>query len=262
VGGNDIVTLTFTDNTAPILYGDAGTMTGHATGGHDTITAETSGSIDVTTYGDAESMSDDTRGGGDTIRIDGIFGSDTYGDAGQMSGNARGGKDKITVEVSEHALISGDGGVLSGNARGGDDTITILSTTGQGGEVDDPSGATLVYGDAVTMTGQTQGGKDRLIGGHGDEDFWGDAAIKAATAIGGRDTFVFGADSGHDRVHDFQPGKDHIEIGGIAADSFDELSITEMLIDGKSASVIDLGGGSDVTVFGAMTLGASDFWFV
>jgi serralysin len=114
------------------------------------------------------------------------------------------------------------------------------------------------------MTGKAQGGNDRLIGGHGNEDFWGDAGTKASTAIGGKDTFVFKADSGEDRIHDFQQGKDHIEISGYAADSFGELAIDQVLIDGKAASVVhlDTGGDDTVTVYGAMTLAASDFWFV
>ncbi len=73
---------------------------------------------------------------------------------------------------------------------------------------------------------------------------------------------MFEADSGHDRIHDFQQGKDHIEISGYAADSFGELDIEPDLIDGKAASVVHLDTNNDVTVFGALTLKASDFWFV
>ena len=51
---------------------------------------------------------------------------------------------------------------------------------------------------------------------------------------------MFAADSGHDRIHDFQQGKDHIEVTGYAADKFDELDITPDLIDGKAAWVVHL----------------------
>ncbi len=36
----------------------------------------------------------------------------------------------------------------------------------------------------------------------------------------------------------------------------------QALIDGKAASVVHLDANNDVTVFGALTLKASDFWFV
>jgi len=113
--------------------------------------------------------------------------------------------------------------------------------------------------DAVTMSGSAAGSDDRIIGSHGVDDMWGDAQFLFDKAKGGKDTFVFLADSGHDRVHDFKQGMDKIELRGTAADSFSDLKIVKTTLDGKAASLVQFGDGNDVTVATSATLKASDF---
>jgi hypothetical protein len=91
---------------------------------------------------------------------------------------------------------------------------------------------------------------------------WGDAAVLGAGIAGGADTFAFAAGNGSDIVHDFELGKDVIEVGTGAA-GFSELSISAAGAD----SVIDFGGGNsvvvkDTTSGGASLLGEADFVFV
>jgi Ca2+-binding RTX toxin-like protein len=48
-------------------------------------------------------------------------------------------------------------------------------------------------------------GDDRIIGGPGDDNLYGGP---------GADTFVYTTGSGWDRIHDFQPGIDKLEVKG------------------------------------------------
>ncbi len=88
------------------------------------------------------------------------------------------------------------------------------------------------------MSGSAAGSDDRIIGGAGEDDMWGDAKFMLDKAKGGKDTFVFLADSGHDRVHDFKQGMDKIELRGTAAHSFADLKIEKTTLDGKVASLV------------------------
>ena len=112
------------------------------------------------------------------------------------------------------------------------------------------------------MSDNARGGNDRLVSGHGNENLWGDAATMTGHAVGGNDAFVFEASSGHDRIHDFQQGKDQIEVGGYAASSFADLAIETTAINGDPVSIVHFDANNDVTVFGSITLQASDFDFV
>jgi len=211
------------DHNGILAYGDAGAMTGHAKGGNDTINVE---GISVAVYGDAKTMTDNTVGGADKLTGYGGLGTTIVGDAETMSGHAKGGKDVITMS---------------------------------GGSEPDSS---VAYGDAVTMSGSAAGGDDRIIGSGGANDMWGDARFMFDKAKGGKDTFVFLANSGHDSIHDFKQGMDKIELRGTAAHSFAELKIEKTFLDGKVASLVHFDPNdtsNDITVVTSAKLKASDF---
>lgn len=150
-------------------------------------------------------------------------------------------------------LTGTDVGEQIGGAAG-DDVIT-----GEGGN-DILSGAT---GNDTLSGGQ---GDDRLNGGSGDDTIDGGdgndfvnagSGDDVLTGGGGNDTFVFGPNSGNDRITDFSDD-DTIDIGRSGANSIDDLSI----INTNGGAQIDHGGGS-VLVEGASAddLDASDFVF-
>jgi Ca2+-binding RTX toxin-like protein len=225
-------------------------MSGYTTGGNDRIQATGIGHAFVIAIGDGGTMKDHAKAGNDTIQLSDFITIEAFGDAGAMSGHTVGGRDRITVSSGLSATVAGDAGTMSGNARGGNDVLTV---SGEGDQ--------FVYGDAGTMSGHAKGGNDRLIGGPGDQDLWGDAGTMSGHARGGKDTFVFMADSGNDRVHDFEKGKDRMEVSGYTAHSFGDLSIDSITVDDAAASLVHFDANNSVTVLGAELLRASDFHF-
>jgi len=112
------------------------------------------------------------------------------------------------------------------------------------------------------MYGAARGGDDTLISGAGDDEMWGDASVMSAAAIGGSDTFSFAPLNGQDTIHDFEQGKDHVELIGLGVESphtFDGL-LPYISSDGTD-SVIDFGAGNSITVHGITTFLQSDFIF-
>lgn len=83
-------------------------------------------------------------------------------------------------------------------------------------------------------------GADVVIGGKGNDKLWG---------LGGKDTFVFKAKSGKDKIMDFTAGKDKIQIkkglGGID-NAKEALNKAKQLKNGDV--VIDLGKGNKITL--------------
>ena len=121
-----------------------------------------------------------------------------------------------------------------------------------------------LYGDAETLSDHARGGNDRLISGAGTDHMYGDAATIAATARTGHDTFVFGPDSGGDFIYDFEPGKDHIEVDGVAesfADLEQRIEASDADGDGTTDSIVHFDEAAAVTVYSvSLTLG--DFIFI
>ncbi|CAN7616306.1 Ig-like domain-containing protein [Phenylobacterium sp. LjRoot225] len=194
--------------------GDAARLSGHATGGDDTVDA-LSMSLSVG-IGDANSLTDYARGGDDVVVLSGggPHGSATrgYGDGETMSGHAVGGDDTVTAHTAY-----GDAQSLTDYAQGGDDLVA--------GRVDYPNFISSLYGDGAELLGHAQGGDDTLVGtDHAPDVMWGDAATVAATATTGADLFVFHLNDREDKIMDFEPGKDRIELVGLGVTGFADLS--------------------------------------
>ena len=101
-------------------------------------------------------------------------------------------------------------------------------------------------------------GKDKLIGGKGNDLLQGDAGNDVLRGQAGRDIFVFGADSGTDRVMDYVDGVDTLRIADHAG-GFDSLSISRS----NGNKIIEHDGGTIILDGkGGVTLTASDFDFV
>lgn len=196
------------------VFGDADVLRGRASGGDDTISVFASVEILV---GDARLMRDAARGGGDSLTAGGARAA-VFGDAELMQDHARGGDDVIrgssgsgSRSSADNALY-GDAYAMSGRTVGGDDVIR-----GGGGY---PGSDNTIYGDAHTLSGHAHAGNDTLTGGNSARnDLWGDAAeIEGGHVVTGCDVFVVTPSSGTSTIHDFEPGKDLIDLT-----AFDEI---------------------------------------
>jgi hypothetical protein len=215
-------------------------------------------------------MSGHARGGNDIIQDNTGLNNTILGDAEKMSGHARGGNDVVAASapsgsrIAANSDVFGDGRILSGHAKGGDDILF--------GAVGFESVARL-YGDGLELRGHAKGGDDRLVSrGFDKDEMWGDAATVGKHAKTGDDVFVFGTVlgcdvvNGSDVIHDFEPGKDLIDLTAFAAagiDSFDDLTSRISIKDGDSVIDLNTGNltGNSVLVADICTLSADHFIF-
>lgn len=156
-----------------------------------------------------------------------------------------GGHDVIYGGAGSDQLYGGPGNdVLYGGE--GDDRIW-------GGAGDDAlyggEGNDILYGGD---------GDDRLFGGPGDDRLYGGPGDDVLTGGPGRDVFVFGRGHGHDRITDFTPGEDRIELS-LGRIGFGDLGFSALGGD----LLIDTGAGT-ITLSGLAPgdLSAGDFLFV
>jgi len=144
---------------------------------------------------------------------------------------------------SGNDFISGYGGddTLDGNAgddvlRGGDDDDVLLG--GIGGD--------RLFGD---------GGDDTLSGGD-------DGDIDYLTGGQGADVFVFGDQTGRDRILDFETGTDTVDLSAnTALNGFADVLAAASEVNGHVR--IQLGGTNLLYIYDTAIadLSATDFWF-
>jgi Ca2+-binding RTX toxin-like protein len=101
-------------------------------------------------------------------------------------------------------------------------------------------------------------GDDVLAGGEGNDTLYGGAGDDTLTGGEGSDTFNFMKNDGVDVITDFEDGTDFIRLVDFPFSSTSGFTINE----GSGDSVIDLGGGQQVTVQGVTGLTDADFVFV
>ena len=196
--------------------------------------------------------------------VDGNWLRDANGDpayyqvVSATKGNLFAGNDALTGGAYASNTLYGDMYCLRDGGRMGDDTL-----------IGGAHGTNTMYGDAYTTIDEMIGlpytlvqpalvmwGNDRLVSGtNANDEMWGDA-YSGRTGAGGLDTFVFAANNGQDTIHDFEVGRDKIDLTALGT-VFGALSISS---DGTD-STIGLGGSNTVKVIGVATLGAADFIF-
>ena len=242
------------------LVGDAEVLADRAQGGDDTLVALGGTNVLI---GDAQVMADRAEGGDDTLG--GSGGRNTlYGDAVEMSARARGGDDVLTAPgpVGARAVsnsdLFGDARTLSDRAEGGNDTL--VGSSGFEGST------ARLHGDGYELLDRAEGGDDRLVSGFAPDEMWGDAFLVGPDARTGSDVFVFAPANDRDLIHDFEQGKDRIDLAafaGVGIDSFEALAPRILEQADGSLVILDVAGftGNSVVVAGAFGLGADDFLF-
>ncbi len=170
-----------------------------------------------------------TGSAGDDI-LRGFQGADVLqGLGGDDSLSGGSGRDRLLGGAGADSLEGGKGkDMLAGQA--GDDRLL-------GG-----GGRDLLKGSGGSDVLEGGGGKDKLVGGAGNDRLCGDRGQDILTGGAGADTFVFGRGHGADRIRDFTPGTDLIDLSGLSARGlgFDELEISAT----PAGTRIDTGAGS------------------
>ncbi len=281
-GKDPVVSNNLTGDNEKVLF-DGGTYTG----GNDTIfggngvTNNIYGDVRLTVVfsaGDSFFGGDDTLTGGDSTANDMAF-NNIFGDArsvfftagdGANGESFTGGDDTLTGGNGAANLLFGDIQSFShdGDFTGGNDTL-IGGANGSNTMIGDISSG----GPGNTVTG----GDDRLVSGENSNDFMtGDfgSGVTATTLTGGDDTFVFGVDNGLDTITDFELAEfdgdevvidkhDVVELNGIVGvdDFLDD--IKDNFTDSDGNTVLDLGGGNQITFIGlsGADFSADDFIF-
>jgi hypothetical protein len=244
------------------IIGDAELLEDHATGGSDSIQGVIFGNSTLL-IGDARQMKDHAQGGDDLISGNFGFWNTIYGDAEEMSDHTRGGNDTVAASapqgtrVTADSEVFGDARILSGHAEGGDDEL--LGAVGFAGST------ARLYGDGFELQDHAKGGDDRLVSRSANADeMWGDAYTVGKHAETGADVFVFAPGNGRDIIHDFESGKDRIDLtafAGSGIDDFEDVMARIQVQPDGTLVILDVDGltGNSIVVAGVHSLTAEDF---
>ena len=143
-------------------------------------------------------------------------------------------------------ILTGDAGANELSGRGGADKIF-------GGDQKD-----VLKGAAGDDRLFGQKGTDNLFGGQGNDLLNGGKGNDSLTGDGGSDIFIFGKDSGKDRVEDFVDGKDTLRLVDHAG-GFGDLTFSNA---GSNLKVTHDNGTSGLVGEAGTVLTSADFDFV
>jgi Ca2+-binding RTX toxin-like protein len=202
-------------------------------------------------------------GQGDDVLIGGAAGDLLDGGAGFDVASYRDAASGVRAGMHNPAVNTGDaaGDSYSGiEGLEGSTHADILTGNNSandliGGRGDDHiagmGGADRIFGGEGDDAIHGQGGNDVIDGGAGNDIMSG--------GLGGRDWFVLGSNTGHDRILDFEIGTDILDFRGTGL-AFDDLVIRQI---GADALVSVPGGGASVLLLNklASSLAPSDTLF-
>lgn len=277
-GGGGFDTL-LGGNGADRLWGGNGRDLAYMGAGDDIFSdnGQTGGTGSDTVFGGA---GDDTvRGGAGADRFYGLEGHDIlfaglgadslYGGAGFDTLYGGNGTDRLWGGDGRERVYAGAGDdVFIDNGQVGDlGRDTVYGGPGNdsvyGGAGADAfhgmEGADLLFGRKGADHLFGGAGEDALYGGKGDDRLFDGPGADTLAGGWGADVFVFSADASPDRITDFTPGQDRIQLTGTGLE-FDNLVLT------AGADALRIGGGTDVLWLDGLTtptaLDADDFLFL
>jgi Ca2+-binding RTX toxin-like protein len=200
-------------------------------------------------------------GGGGADLVDGDAGADTvHGAAGNDTVRGLDGNDLLYGDEGDDDLngnLGADtvyGGEGNDQLRGGRDADTVYGEAGDDPMVNGNRGEDVVYGGAGNDG--VHGGQDNdvLYGGAGADTLEGDLGDDRLFGEGDADLFVIRSGGGHDTVQDFQAGVDRIAV---------PVGTTWTVgADAGGNAVLDLGGGTTLTLAGIASTAFQAGWVV
>ncbi len=242
---------------------------------------------------------DDDRlmGGDDADKLYGRSGNDTLdGDAdndrlygGEGSDLVRGGTgaDLAFGETGNDAIFGQHG---NDDLRGGEGNDRLFGGRGMdrldggadddrlfgnghhdllyGGDGDDTLeghwGADRVYGGSGADLALGGSGQDFVHGGEGSDTLHGGLGRDTLTGGEGDDVFAFDAGSKKDHVTDFEHGTDTLDVAGLGATSFDDLTLVQVENDVAISVNTPAGAGVQILVLDTLTttFSSDDFQFL
>jgi predicted extracellular nuclease len=140
----------------------------------------------------------------------------------------------------------------------------LLDLDGAANTIDGAGGADRILGRGGADTLLGGAGNDSLAGGARDDLLVGGAGDDLLVGGTGRDVFVFATDGGRDRVKDFAPGEDLLDLTAFAAIGVHDLADLRIVLQPNGTTRITFGAGSDASVrldLGGATLLAEDILF-
>ena len=207
--------------------------------------------VDITFRGD-----DEINGSGGADTLSGRDGNDAVSGAG--------GDDDVNGNLGNDTMSGGAGADF---VRGGQNEDIVHGDDGDDWHVNGNIGNDLVFGDGGNDTMFGGQGNDTMDGGDGEDRLDGNLGDDLLFGASGADRFAIASGGGDDRIGDFAPGLDKIEIqtnlNGTGIGSFAALQ-GRISSNGQGGSLIDLGGGNSLVVagIGPGGLGANDFLFL
>lgn len=227
--------------------------------GKDTIeTGDDADFIDTNAGNDriwSGSGDDVVLGGANRDYINAGDGND-FVDAGSGNDSVFGGRgnDELFGGDSRDFIV-GQGGRDFIDGGNGNDTIH----GGNGRDtIDGDTGNDWITGGLDNDVISGGGGADRLIGSRGDDTIDGGIGNDILVGERGRDVFVFGLDSGEDRVSDFRSGQDKIDLSALGFG--DVAEVMDGITRSSQGLEIDLGDGNEILLAGlSVKIDAGDF---
>jgi serralysin len=265
--GADIITNTgqmigqiILNGGADTYSGSAGTIAGIVYGGSGNDKLIGGVSDDVLVGGNDNDIL--TGGGGNDI-LDGGFGDDVLrGGEGNDTLTGQTGVDILRGHQGDDTM---DGGAENDTLKGGAGDDTLFGGTGQDDLFGGAGNDTLSGGSQKdTLRGGT--GNDVLSGNTGNDTLNGGQGDDVLTGGSGSDVFVFGRNTGDDRITDFANTKDTIDLTAFGIKPSDFASIVTPALSNAGGgdtvlNLADLGGQGSVLIEGLAfaDADASDF---
>lgn len=212
------------------------------------------------------------RGGTHADKLDGGAGNDVlFGDHGADTLNGGEGTDVLQyLDSGVGVTVNLATGLGAGGQAAGDVIVGVENVRGSRASDhligDDLANRFIGYGGWDTLEGgagddRLEGwrghdfidggdGNDFILGGMDNDTLTGGAGDDTLGGGAGEDIFIFAAGSGNDKISDFSPSEDILDLSGASAGFSGKSDLEAVVSEEEGGLLIDLGGGDSVLIVG------------